>query len=93
MKKSFLPSRLARLVGSDADWIYFITPSWSRSGLDHDINICKRTGEIVCSCEDASYRVKRPDLLDLLAEKPEAKEGACKHAIGLCVAYRRLLEP
>lgn len=88
MSKSMQPSRLIRLVGADDSFIYFVAPSWSRSQLDHDINICKSTGVVLCSCEDACYRVKKPDLLGLLQGN---QEDACKHVRGLVLAYRRLL--
>jgi hypothetical protein len=70
-------TRRIRMTGSDPDYYHFSTPSWSRpkSEVEHDLSICKRTGRITCSCEDASFRRERryADLLD-----PEAETG-CKH--------------
>jgi len=77
------------MVGSDDDFIYFVAPSWSRSKVDHDLSICKRTGIVLCSCEDASFRRKEPDLLDLLKGR-EVEQ--CRHQKGLVIAYRRILE-
>lgn len=88
MKRSSNQSRLVKLVGSDADYLYFTTPSWSRKDLKFDITIDKETGEIRCSCEDAVCRAKRPYLLDMFGDE---KPVHCKHVAGLIIAYRRLL--
>ncbi len=91
MSKRVSPSegRLVTLVGSDPDFLYFTTPSWSREGVEFDITIDKRTGEVRCTCEDAQCRKKRPDLLELL--KPDHQEEVCKHVRGLLLAYGGLL--
>ena len=81
-------SRRIRFDGADADYIYFATPSWSRprSDIEHTITICKRTGEIRCTCEDAKCRRKRGDVQDL-----DGTNG-CKHQRSLLSNYRRLIE-
>ena len=74
-----------RMVGSDLDFIQFVTPSTSRPGVEHNVAICKRSGEIVCTCEDAACRKKVGSILD-------ATVPGCKHIDGLHAEYRRLLE-
>lgn len=70
--------RLLRMDGADADFIWFSTDSWTRPGvgLEHTIAICKRTGVISCTCEDAVCRKKRGDLLDPTLPR-------CKHAVAV----------
>lgn len=81
------PSRLIRLAGSDNDYIYFETPSWTRRDLVHEIRVSKRDGIIECSCEGCTYskgRAKNGDIMD-------PKKDACKHIKGLHIAHWRLL--
>lgn len=81
-------SRRIRFDGADSDWIYFSTPSWSRPKSDtvHTIVVCKRTGEIRCTCEDAEYRRKVGDILE------PTGTNCCKHGRSLLDNYRRILE-
>lgn len=67
-----------RFVGSDGDFIYFVAESSSRKGLEHDVSISKRDGIITCSCEDAQYRQKFGDLMDM------KNKWKCKHVSRLC---------
>lgn len=65
--------RLIRFDGADADFMYFSIPSATRPDLRHDMVICKQSGIGSCTCEDASFRKKRWDVLG-----PEAQD-LCRH--------------
>lgn len=75
-------------TGSDSDFLYFLTPSWSRPNtkVEHDLAICKRTGHVSCTCEDALYRRKSGNLM------PTGKENPCKHATKLLDVCRHAIE-
>jgi hypothetical protein len=75
------------MVGSDSDFMYFVSPSQTRWDVNHELRIDKRTGQIICGCEDALYRVIRPDLLKMLAGEPQK---ACKHAELLVWAHKEM---
>lgn len=74
-----LQTRRIRIDGNDSDYMYFSTKSWSRPGSDirHELTIDKRTGQIKCTCENATYRPERrtADLLD----PTTGQVTACKH--------------
>lgn len=52
--------------GACPDFIYFSVLSRSRGGGDeplrHTVAICKRSGFISCTCEDATYRSKKAQI-------------------------------
>lgn len=75
------------MVGSDSDFIYFVSPSQTRWDVQHELRIDKRNGRIFCDCEDAICRAKRPDLLKMLEGVPQI---ACKHAELLVWAHKQL---
>lgn len=64
---------LFRWDGSDADWLHFSTPSWTRKAIRHDLHVSKRDGEIVCHCEDCVTRRKRANLMS------KNQQEGCKH--------------
>lgn len=76
-----------RFVGSDGDFLYFVAGSSSRKGLEHDVSVSKRDGIITCSCEDATYRQKFGDVMDL------NKPWKCRHVSRLCHTLGAVLEP
>lgn len=53
-----------RLSNRCPDFLMMETDSRSRKGLEHTLVVCKRTGVVSCSCEDAVYRKKQGHLLD-----------------------------
>ncbi len=55
--------RLINFDGGDADFLYFSVASSTRPDIRHDMAICKRTFIATCTCEDATYRGKRWELL------------------------------
>lgn len=58
--------------------MYFVAASASRPGKEHNVSISKRDGIIACDCEDATYRQKFGDVMDL--DKP----WKCRHVSRLC---------
>jgi hypothetical protein len=88
-KKSGIGSRLPRFEGADGDYQYYSTPSDSREDLRHDLYICKRTGVMMCQCEDALYRKKQPDMMEVLSGDTS---NCCKHVRAWVVAYKHKLE-
>lgn len=84
MQTSSRHSRLVRQTGADNDYFHFSTPSWTTPGVEYDLAINRRNGEITCNCPDAACRKKRGDLLNL-------DQPGCKHITGLIAAYRSLL--
>lgn len=54
-----------RCDGIDSDWFHFSIQSRTRKGLRHEMHVDRRTGVVSCSCEDARYRKKRGDVMDL----------------------------
>ncbi len=78
-----------RFDGSDADYLYFSTPSWSSRKVRYDITICKRTGETRCTCADNVYRIKKANIVDLLNKE---ETNTCKHCRLLLAQYGELLE-
>lgn len=73
-----------RCDGMDADFFWFSTPSWTRKGIEHTITVCRRTGVVACTCEDATYRAKRGFVLDTKAP------GVCKHVKRLMHSFAAL---
>lgn len=69
--------RLIRYDGNDGDFMYFSCPSWSREDIRHDITVCKRTGIVTCTCEDAVCRRKSWDILG------QDGQDICKHVRNL----------
>lgn len=65
--------------------MHFSIESRSRPGLRHDMHVDRRTGTICCSCEDATYRRKRGDVLDL------DWNGVCWHVYRLCREFKAIL--
>jgi hypothetical protein len=63
-------------VGADNDEWQFTTPSWSGTGEEYTVIVCKRTGLVSCTCKDAVCRRKQ----DLITNNPKR---LCKHAEGL----------
>lgn len=52
-----------RYVGADADFMYFVTESWTGDSEDgkvkeYNLSIDKRDGSVTCSCPDANFRGK-----------------------------------
>lgn len=43
------------VVGDDGEHWAWITPSWTRLGVQHEVWL-DRDGKLTCSCENASYR-------------------------------------
>ena len=78
-----------RFDGSDADYLWFSTPSWSTRGRRYDITIDKRTGETKCSCADCVYRIKKAHLVDMLTKENVRQ---CKHCARLLAEYKEILE-
>lgn len=52
-----------RLVGMDADFIYWTCPSFSNAEEVYDVNISQRNGDMHCTCMDATCRKKHPCLV------------------------------
>mgnify|MGYP001576969689 CR=1 FL=1 len=76
-------------IGADSDEMRFETKSWTRTNLDvvHEIAVCKRTGLITCSCENAVYRRKHGHVID-------RSEGcSCKHIARLMHTIGGVLRP
>lgn len=46
------------IVGDDGDHFVWITPSWTRNGIEHEVWL-DRDGKLTCSCENASYRTEK----------------------------------
>lgn len=65
--------RLINCDGGDADFLYFSVPSSTRPDIRHDMAIGKRTFIATCTCEDATYRKKRWELLG------EDGQDICRH--------------
>jgi len=68
---------LARLflpVEESVDRWAWITPSFTRPGVEHEVAIDRHDGTIYCSCEDSAYRQKYGHIFD----RPETTNG-CKH--------------
>lgn len=78
-----------RFDGSDSDFLYFSTPSWSQRGVRYDIKVCKRSGFIACDCMDSTCRHKNPNLVPFISGKES--ERACKHQRLLRESYFDLL--
>lgn len=72
--------------GSDADFLYFRTPSRSRAGLEHDVVVDKRSGRVSCSCEACAYKVRTGG--DLLDPRPP---GACHHVCAFCATVGKIV--
>lgn len=70
-------TRRFRCVGSDNDFSYWTTPSWSRgSDIIHELMLNNRTLIVEkCTCEDSDYRPERR--LQDLREMPPV--SGCKH--------------
>ena len=75
-------------IANDNDELRFQTDSWTkRKGVIHEIAVCKRTGLITCSCENAVYRRKHGHVLD-------RSEGcSCKHIARLMHMIGGVLQP
>ena len=76
-----------RFVGADSDFIYFVAASASRKGLEHSVSVSKRDGIITCTCEDAMYRTKFGDVMDL------NHPWKCRHVSRLCHTLGAVLAP
>ena len=71
--------------GSDADFAYYKTPSRSRSRLEHDVIVDKRSGHVSCTCEDSQYRKLGADILDATAPH------GCWHVRCFCATVGKIL--
>ena len=80
--------RLIRFDGADNDYIYFSTPSWTTKGVEYELTINKRDGEVLCQCLGSRCHKKSANLVDLLEGKPT---DTCKHCKVLVVAYQKLI--
>lgn len=69
-----------RLVGSDSEYFYILTPSETVKHKEYEIRISKRNGTIYCACKDALCRAKTPSIVKLLAGLPST---CCKHVDSL----------
>lgn len=67
---------LMRLVGRDADFLYFTTRSWTDPATFYDLGICARTGRVYCTCTDAVCRKRESYLLPEF----DSTYNPCKHA-------------
>lgn len=62
-----------RPQGADNDFVYFWTPSWTRSEHPgHDVVLDRRALFVSCGCEDCRMRFKGVSLLS------DGRQG-CKH--------------
>ena len=61
-------------IGKDSDHFAWRTPSWTRKGVEHEIWLSKRDGEIICYCEHSQCRKRIGHVLD----DPATTHG-CKH--------------
>ena len=77
-------TRRIRMTGSCPDFFMFATPSWTRrGGPEHDLAICRRTGWISCTCEDAMYRRKQGHIVETEKTTP------CKHVAKLMEVLKK----
>lgn len=74
-----------RLTNKCPDFLMMETGSRSRAGLEHTVAVCKRTGVVSCSCEDAVYRHKTGDLLDPVSPH------ACFHVRAFCAGAGKII--
>ena len=76
-----------RFIGSDSDSLQFETQSWTRKDVIHEVHVCKRTGLVTCSCEDAGYRHKAGNIMRV------GYGHVCKHASKLLHDIGGVLAP
>lgn len=74
------------LVGNDADFLYYRTPSCTTTGKVYDLTVDKRKGRVECNCKWGRCWHICGDLLD-----PQSP-GVCRHirlylqTVGMIVA-------
>ena len=66
----------ATLVGSDSEYMYVLVTSESESNRVYEIRFCKRSGAILCACPHATYKMLRPNVLELVRG---IEQSMCKH--------------